>query len=598
MLHFFWSGFFLSEKSYQEYEVANREIAKWAEYYLGQKIAFNQAHWFSGKVTENPQDILLGHPTWDLRLADERELLQQLHHDWVKDNALTSDQTSHPNTYILMPWVPEFPPDWVVKMPFFERQLRAAKKIFGLCGQIWIDRTATAPPNSLQYQLRDKLIHCNMGIATQNLPIVKQRFNPIGERQILHISNLAQFKGFDITCASLEGLDTLLHVATLSLQADVGLLDITVNGKKYLINFLGGVLNSDPAFNQWVVDTCDFYIHTAWMDAQATTILENGARGLVPLITPESGFASPHAIYLTHDPDKNREIIRWALNLPESELLERSRLIREQIQREHHWEGIYNTIWEGIMADIAQRSPVQPTSPQIFPLTTPVTHDSFATPKAYRALEDTQPTVPPVITPEIAITSQESVQPAGAMPVDQRLYISREHLFELERQIRLQRHVERYALLRQFAQGVVCDAACGCGYGSYLLSTNPDVTLTIGLDMSSEAIAHARQEYATDKTEFHVAHLTEWTSDRPIDLLISVETVEHIPDRAVLPQFVDRNHINHVILTYPSKKTTHYNRFHYHDFKLQDILNMFPSFTCYRHFNWEYEFDVVFLLRH
>jgi len=24
---------------------------------------------------------------------------------------------------------------------------------------------------------------------------------------------------------------------------------------------------------------------------------------------------------------------------------------------------------------------------------------------------------------------------------------------------------------------------------------------------------------------------------------------------------------------------------------------MFSSFTCYRHFNWEYEFDVVFLIR-
>ncbi|WP_448561962.1 methyltransferase domain-containing protein [Trichothermofontia sp.] len=582
MLHFFWSGFFLSEKSYQEYEISNREIAKWAEYYLGQRITFNQAHWFSGKVTENPQDILLGHPTWDLRTAEERELLQQLTHNWVKDNALSPDQESHPNTYILMPWVPAFPLDWTVKMPFWEQQLLAAKKIFALCGKIWIDRTATAPVNSIQYRVKDKLIHCNMGIATQNLPIVKQRFNEIGERQILHISNLAQFKGFDITCESLEGLDTLLHVATLSLQANVGLLDITINGKKYVINFLGGVSNSDPAFNQWVVDNCDFYIHTAWMDAQATTILENAARGLIPLVTPESGFASPHAIYLTHDPDKNREIIRWALNLPESELLERSRLIREQIEREHNWENIYTTIWEGIVADMEARSrSLQPTL-QVFPIVPSTSSDSSLN----HASTETIP------------STQTMTAPSGAMGVDQRLYISRQQLFELERQIRLERHVERYALLRQFAKGVVCDAACGCGYGSYLLSTNPDVTFTIGLDMSPGAIAHARQEYATDKTEFQVADLNQWTSDRPIDMLISVETIEHIPDRSVLPRFVDRNHINHVILTYPSKKTTHYNRFHYHDFKLQDILDMFPSFTCYRHFNWEYEFDAVFLLRH
>ncbi len=585
MLHFFWwDSFFLGEKSYQEYERSNCEISKWAEFYLSQKTTFHQSNWSSGKVTENPNDILLGHPTWDLRSTDELELLGTLKRDWVRDNALLPDQDSHPNTYILMPWVPEFPPDWTTKMPFFEQQLLAAKKIFALCGQIWIDRTATAPVNSIQYRVKDKLIHCNMGVATQNLPIVKQRFNEIGERQILHISNLAQYKGFDVTCESLEGLDTLLHVASPSLQANVGLLNITIKGKKYVINFLGVVSNSDPAFNQWVVDTCDFYIHTAWMDAQATTILENGARGLIPLVTPESGFASPHAIYLTHDPDKNREIIRWALNLPESELLARSRLIREQIQREHNWESIYATIWDGIVADMEARSQLS-VSHQVFPISTP-------------SLQQADDAVNPALTSTTEATMEPTTTSSGTMSVDQRLYISRQHLFELERQIRLERHVERYALLRQFAKGVVCDAACGCGYGSYLLSTNPDVTLTIGLDMSPDAIAYARQEYASDKTEFHIADLTQWISDRPIDMLISVETIEHIPDRSVLPQFVDRNHISHVILTYPSKKTTHYNRFHHHDFKLQDILDIFPDFTCYRHFNWEYEFDVVFLLRH
>ncbi|MCY7286570.1 MAG: class I SAM-dependent methyltransferase [Cyanobacteria bacterium CAN_BIN43] len=182
-------------------------------------------------------------------------------------------------------------------------------------------------------------------------------------------------------------------------------------------------------------------------------------------------------------------------------------------------------------------------------------------------------------------------------PVDLRLYIGREKLLELERQARLTRHIERYALIRQFAKGVVCDAACGCGYGSYLLSTNPDVEHVIGLDAGREAIAFAKQEYPDPKVEFHAANLQAWTSSQPIDMLISIETIEHIEDTSTLPKFVDRNSINHVILTYPSKKTTHYNPYHYHDFRLQDILDLFSQFTCYRHFNWEYEFDVVFLLR-
>lgn len=181
--------------------------------------------------------------------------------------------------------------------------------------------------------------------------------------------------------------------------------------------------------------------------------------------------------------------------------------------------------------------------------------------------------------------------------IDQRLYMRRDELLEIERQVRLARHVERYALLRQFAKGVVCDAACGCGYGSYLLATNPAVTQVIGVDAEPEAIAFAKQEYATEKVSFQIAKMEDWVSDRAIDLLISVETIEHIKDKSVMPQFVDRNAINHLILTYPSKKTSHYNPFHHHDFALPDILEMFDQFICDRYFNWQYEFDVVFLSR-
>lgn len=179
----------------------------------------------------------------------------------------------------------------------------------------------------------------------------------------------------------------------------------------------------------------------------------------------------------------------------------------------------------------------------------------------------------------------------------QHIYLGREQLLEIEQRVRIQRHVERYALLRQFGKGVVCDAACGCGYGSYLLSTNHDVDSVIGLDADEDIINFANQEYGSPKTQFLNVDIGSWVSERKIDMLFSVETIEHISDQQILPNFCDRNRINHVVLTYPSKKTTHYNPYHLYDFKLQDILNLFSKFTCYRHFNWEYEFDVVFLMR-
>jgi hypothetical protein len=240
-------------------------------------------------------------------------------------------------------------------MPWLESQLLESQKIFALCGEIWLDRTLAKNDDSIQSKVKDKLVCCNMGIAAQNFPIYKKSFNKIGERQMLHISNLALHKGLYVTCKSLVNVDTLLHVASSSLHAPIGMSETDLGDEKFFFNFLGSINNNDPETNAWIAQECDFYIHTATMDAQATTILENCARGLIPLVTPESGFASPHAIYLTHDPIENRKIIEWALNLPEDELLGRSKFLREQIVRDHNWEHIFGRIWDAIMEDIENR---------------------------------------------------------------------------------------------------------------------------------------------------------------------------------------------------------------------------------------------------
>jgi glycosyltransferase involved in cell wall biosynthesis len=335
------------------YEFSNLEIAKWAEYYLGQKTSFHQASWLSGRVTENPKDILLGHLTWDTRSPGDRSRMGKLLRNWVKDNALSTEEAAHPNTYILTPWVPVFPPEWTGNMPHLESQLLSARKILALCGEIWIDRTLQKSDGSIQARVKHKLVQFNMGLSVKHFRLVKTRFNPVGKRQLLHISNLAHYKGFDITCASLQGVDTTLHVASSSIQAKAGFLQARSETGTIGFNFLGIVDNDDDAFNQWVVATCDFYIHTARMDAQATTILENCARGLIPLVTPESGFACPEAIYLSGNPTENRRIIDWALRLPENELLMRSRRIRNRIEKEHDWATIFQRIWDTITDDMA-----------------------------------------------------------------------------------------------------------------------------------------------------------------------------------------------------------------------------------------------------
>jgi hypothetical protein len=357
MLHFFWLGFEEREHSFTRYEVANHEIAKWAEFYLSQYTSFHQAHCRAGRVSDRPDDILLGHPTWDDFSNPLKRRLGEIQRDWVKDNALAAGQPCHPNTYILMPWQSDFIPEWTASMPFHVSQLLSARKIFAICGDFWLQKTLEKADESIEAQVKNKLIRLNMCVANQNFPSHKTSFNPIGARRALHISDLKHHKGFDITCESLYDLDIMLGVGSVHLSQEPGPTAVEISdGKIYVFEFLGGINNLDPDRNDWIIENFDFYIHTARVDAQATTVLENIARGLIPMVTPESGFSHPQAIALTLDPGENRKIIEWAINLPEAELLERSRLLRQHIATEHSWEKLFGKIWSEITADMASRN--------------------------------------------------------------------------------------------------------------------------------------------------------------------------------------------------------------------------------------------------
>lgn len=95
----------------------------------------------------------------------------------------------------------------------------------------------------------------------------------------------------------------------------------------------------------------------------------------------------------------------------------------------------------------------------------------------------------------------------------------------------LREHIIRYVFASQFVSDkVVLDVACGSGYGSnYLMSK--DARRVIGGDRAQEAIAQAKQYHKKDGIEFILLDATRLPyKDDSFDVIVSFETIEHIPD--------------------------------------------------------------------
>lgn len=99
-------------------------------------------------------------------------------------------------------------------------------------------------------------------------------------------------------------------------------------------------------------------------------------------------------------------------------------------------------------------------------------------------------------------------------------------------------HWHRYAAVAPLAAGKrVLDAACGEGYGSFLLA-NAAAAVT-GIDVSMDAITHAGARYARPNLAFAAGSVTRLPlPPASIDLIVSFETIEHLPEqREMLAEF-------------------------------------------------------------
>ena len=134
----------------------------------------------------------------------------------------------------------------------------------------------------------------------------------------------------------------------------------------------------------------------------------------------------------------------------------------------------------------------------------------------------------------------------------------------------LRLHLERYEFAARHARGGrLLDIACGVGYGTALLAEkSPDAVSALGVDVSPQALTYAREHYASDAVEFRAADAMEFCDEEGFDLIVSLETIEHLPDpRGFLGRVAELLRPGGVLVaSVPTTPSVDLNPHHCHDF--------------------------------
>ncbi|MDY0321741.1 MAG: methyltransferase domain-containing protein [Arcobacteraceae bacterium] len=147
-------------------------------------------------------------------------------------------------------------------------------------------------------------------------------------------------------------------------------------------------------------------------------------------------------------------------------------------------------------------------------------------------------------------------------------------------------HLNRYIFASQFitkTNAIVNDGACGVGYGSYILAQNSNVLKVNSLDISQEALSHAKQYFNNDKIEHKICDLENGEiSTELCDYFISFETIEHLNDANKLINKISKSLLpngvfigstpNETVMPY-SKERFPYHTKHFSIDELKGLLN-------------------------
>ena len=161
----------------------------------------------------------------------------------------------------------------------------------------------------------------------------------------------------------------------------------------------------------------------------------------------------------------------------------------------------------------------------------------------------------------------------------ERLVVEKSKISKYE--LDLKKHFIRYNFASLFAKKDfnVLDAACGTGYGSFILSKKSKNVL--GVDNSNSAINHAKINYKSKNLRFINSDINKIKSNKKFDLIISLETLEHLEKKDAImwikkcSSLLEKNGIliiSSPLLRIRNKKPFITNPHHLHEMKKDEFI--------------------------
>ena len=141
----------------------------------------------------------------------------------------------------------------------------------------------------------------------------------------------------------------------------------------------------------------------------------------------------------------------------------------------------------------------------------------------------------------------------------------------------LRQHLARYRIACAYIRvgDRVLDAACGAGYGSFLLAEAG--ARVLGVDRDSEALDHARTTYDHSRIKWLQADLEgPLDLDDRFDRIVCFETIEHVRSASALVKRLASllSPRGLLICSVPIVPTMHFDPFHLRDFTDETFLNL------------------------